>query len=269
VIIRSGRKDNFTVINNALINDGNLDWKELGLLVYLLSKPNNWVVCTAHLQKQRKTGRDGIYSMLKKLCDAGYVSKKPNPNGGWNYIVYDEPKKPLTDNPDADFPLTAFPLTENPTLIKTECLIKTDKNTTTTENTQKKESAKENNNCGGGNLGIIFSKALSRKDVDKANAMLKVINQDVAQEIADVLTAMIEAGDVKKNPIALLGGLIRRYQAGTFDNSTGLHINARREAKAKNSKQVKKSEEVDHDAVMANLAKMRKKQKQIQGNISA
>ncbi len=93
-IIRTKRPDSFTVINNDLINDTQLDWRELGLLVYLLSKPDGWQVNAEHLSKERELGIKGIYSSLKILSSTGYVKKKPNPppNGGWDWLVYDTPQ---------------------------------------------------------------------------------------------------------------------------------------------------------------------------------
>lgn len=84
----------FTVINNDLLNDTRLDWRELGLLVYLLSKPDGWQVNAEHLSKERELGIKGIYSSLKILSSTGYVKKKPNPppNGGWDWLVYDTPQ---------------------------------------------------------------------------------------------------------------------------------------------------------------------------------
>jgi hypothetical protein len=125
MIVRTNRKNRFTVINNDLIEDPSIDWKDLGMLVYLLSKPDNWEISTAHLMKERKTSRDGVYSILKNLCNAGYVSKKPKPEGGWLWFVYDEKQpvnqeKPDTEKPDTEKPDTDIPHPENPTLINTE-----------------------------------------------------------------------------------------------------------------------------------------------------
>jgi hypothetical protein len=91
IIRREKRTKNFTVIDNDIINDPRLDWRDLGLLVYLLSKPDKWEICTAHLIKVRKSGRDAIYTSLKVLCDCGYASKKPNPAGGWNWTISENP----------------------------------------------------------------------------------------------------------------------------------------------------------------------------------
>lgn len=89
MIIRSDRKVHFTVIPNAVINDVGLDWRDLGLLAYLLSKPDNWQVNPMVLAKERKTGIKGLYASLKVLQEAGYATRRPDPKGGWLWTIYD------------------------------------------------------------------------------------------------------------------------------------------------------------------------------------
>lgn len=92
MIIRTERKNNFSVINNYLINDDNLDWKDIGLLIYLLSKPNNWKIKAEALAEQKKTGIRGVYSILANLENGGYIKKKRNNDGTVNWYIYDEPQ---------------------------------------------------------------------------------------------------------------------------------------------------------------------------------
>jgi len=89
-ITRNKRANNFT-INNNLLNDNRLDWKSLGLLVYILSKPDDWKVSVKYLATQRKTKRDGVYTALREIIAAGYGTGKPNPKGGYDYQISDEP----------------------------------------------------------------------------------------------------------------------------------------------------------------------------------
>jgi len=127
MIIRTSKKLRFTSISNDLLEDKGLDWKDVGLLVYLLSKPDSWEVSPAHLMKERKTGRDGIYAILKSLCDSGYASRKPNATGGWDWTIYDckqhskpNTEKPNTEKPNTEKPNRDFPYRENPTQVNTE-----------------------------------------------------------------------------------------------------------------------------------------------------
>jgi len=113
--IRVNHKSSFTVISNALINDSRLDYKDVGLLVYLLSKPDNWEVSTAHLQTIKKSGRDAIHASLNAIIKAGYATRKTNPRGGWDYEIFEQSN---TENPNTENPNTENPNTENPNTEK-------------------------------------------------------------------------------------------------------------------------------------------------------
>ncbi len=53
-----------------------------------------------------------------------------------------------------------------------------------------------------------------------------------AQAVLDVLAAAIQAGEIRKSRLAVLNGLIRRYEAGTFDPAPGLHLAEQRTKQA-------------------------------------
>lgn len=127
MIVRSARTANFTVINNAIIDDSELDWRDLGLLVFLLSKPDNWEVSVDYLCKQKKLGRDGIYASLNVLTKAGYVSQERLASGRVKWTIYDD-KKPHRENPDmaVDSLIGKIPNRENPYRDNPDVLIKTD-----------------------------------------------------------------------------------------------------------------------------------------------
>lgn len=142
MIIRSKRTQNFTVIPNLILNDLSLDWKELGLFVYLLSKPDEWEVSIAHLVKQRKAGEDAIRNMLKSLRAAGYVVMQRKGDGSVDWHIFDTPqngKTPNRENPDEATEKTPTsgktligknPNRENPAQVNTDInLVNTEKET--------------------------------------------------------------------------------------------------------------------------------------------
>jgi len=90
-IIRIQNVSNFTVVSNDLINDPLLDWRDVGLLTFLLSKPDNWEVSTAHLQVQKKSGREAIHNSLRAIIEAGYATRKVSGKGGWLYEISNSP----------------------------------------------------------------------------------------------------------------------------------------------------------------------------------
>jgi hypothetical protein len=103
MIIRTSRKNRYTHIPNDLIEDPALDWKELGLMVFLLSKPDNWEISVEHLRKQRKLGRDGIYKCLDAIIEAGYAIREKNKDGSVDWYIFDEKtteKPEIKPNPE-------------------------------------------------------------------------------------------------------------------------------------------------------------------------
>lgn len=90
------RASNFTMIQNALINQPTLSWAAKGILIYLLSKPDGWKVYTADIVKHATNGKDSVKTLTKELRAAGYItlSKIVDSKGRvkeWRYDVYDEP----------------------------------------------------------------------------------------------------------------------------------------------------------------------------------
>ncbi|PSU24709.1 hypothetical protein CTM97_18820 [Photobacterium phosphoreum] len=147
-IIRSERRNRFTTISNCVFANNQLSFQAMGMLTYILSKPDNWRVSPAQLitvtkNTAKKTARDGVYAILKELREVGFIVREKLSTGETNYIVYDVPvggesfknecdknqqtnefqsdipKKeqyePDTVRPDADEPNLS-----KPTLIKTD-----------------------------------------------------------------------------------------------------------------------------------------------------
>ncbi len=115
-IIKTKRTTNFTTIPNALISDSRLNWKDLGLLVYLLSKPETWSVRVEALVIERGVGRDAVYVMLKRLRDMGYAKLIKYSNGTTEWTIFDKPNQ---ENPDLDITDEVNPDTENTDLAET------------------------------------------------------------------------------------------------------------------------------------------------------
>lgn len=140
-IRRGARKQSFTQIDNIVFTS-NLSYRAIGLLSFLLSKPDNWSVSVAHLVNTVKesgnpTGRDAVYSIIKELEEKGFIlremKRKAGKMDGIDYVVYDTPQtdKPLTVSPLTDLPETVEPKTDKPltadtTLVITELELNTD-----------------------------------------------------------------------------------------------------------------------------------------------
>ncbi len=115
MIMKRKHSGSFAVVPNITANDNQLSIDALGLLVFLLSKPNDWQVNVANLRKRFEIGRDRVYAILKQLESAGYVRKSQSKKSKSNqfctveYIVFDTPEaakseelnEPLPENTDA------------------------------------------------------------------------------------------------------------------------------------------------------------------------
>jgi hypothetical protein len=120
VIIRSPRpQSHFTIVPNAAIRDTRLSWKARGLLVYLLSMPDNWRTNTAQLRAAGIDGRDAIRAGLTELEEVGYLARRRmQRNDGtftWVTVVYDTTVQDPVDKAEVyPQPWTGFPATDNP-----------------------------------------------------------------------------------------------------------------------------------------------------------
>lgn len=116
--------DPYVHIDKLLVNDRRLGWDTVGLLAYLLGKPNNWKVRMAQLIKFRSAGRDALRRMLREAERFGYVYRtRTNKEKGrfiWVTHVYESPDlnpnftPPSTGLPSMAEPSTVEPSTVNP-----------------------------------------------------------------------------------------------------------------------------------------------------------
>ncbi len=118
----------FYVLSNTISNDERLSLPAYGLLIYLLSRPDNWNVQETHLRKRFNIGRDKCRKLLAELVMSGYATKQQarNPSGSWEKNDWIIQESPLTENPSTVNPLTDKPPTVNTSLNKNLSLPNTD-----------------------------------------------------------------------------------------------------------------------------------------------
>jgi len=89
------KKTDYTVISNVFLRDERLSLKSKGLLAYVLSLPNDWVLYVSELANHHKDGTSAIYSAFKELTELGYVRRKreriDGKLGGIDYIISETP----------------------------------------------------------------------------------------------------------------------------------------------------------------------------------
>ncbi len=72
-ICRRVRRRAFTQIDNQPINDPDLRYEDIGLLTYVMSKPNDWVIYKTELITSHGNGRESVAGILKRLEAKGYL----------------------------------------------------------------------------------------------------------------------------------------------------------------------------------------------------
>lgn len=98
-IFRKGKsKENpYSQIANSAIRDERLTWKARGVLVYLLSLPNDWTIWQSELAKHSENdGREALESAIDELREYGYITVEVERDAAGHilrfaYEVYEEP----------------------------------------------------------------------------------------------------------------------------------------------------------------------------------
>lgn len=122
-IQKTRHKGNFTAVNNDFIRDPKLSWKAKGIIIYIMSLPDDWQLNLNELIKHAKDGRDATYNGIKELIDNGYCKRieKHDMRGlfsGCEYLISDT-KEYISEKPNTDKPHTENPYTDNPQQLNT------------------------------------------------------------------------------------------------------------------------------------------------------
>lgn len=93
----------FVMVDKTVLKETTISWKAKGILVYLLSLPDDWKIYESELSTHSCDGIKSTRSGIKELIKAGYiVRQKKRTKGrfmGYEYIVYEHPTvMPKTEN---------------------------------------------------------------------------------------------------------------------------------------------------------------------------
>lgn len=114
-IIRASHSDqSYFLMLRSTAQDERLSWSARGMLTYLLSKPDDWVIDVNDLKQN--CGRDKVYAILNELIQYRYMAREKVIGDkqrieSVDYYVYESP---LPEKPDAAEPDTEKPDTEKP-----------------------------------------------------------------------------------------------------------------------------------------------------------
>ena len=103
-------KDNpFVMMDKRPIENAALSWKAKGILAYLLSRPDDWVINMTDLQRRSIDGESSVRSGVKELESAGYITRAVERDDHGKitkhiFTVFEKPERdfPQMDNPQMD-----------------------------------------------------------------------------------------------------------------------------------------------------------------------
>ncbi len=92
--VEHNRKNPYTMISQAVLEDAELSWEARGMLGYLLSKPNDWTVRFTDLVRQSPAGATKTRRIFKEIEAAGHIVRTRTSRKGrfiWTTTVYEVP----------------------------------------------------------------------------------------------------------------------------------------------------------------------------------
>lgn len=142
LFVREKKDRDYTVINNTFLRDERLSWQAKGVFTYLLSLPEDWVICMSEIETHASNGRDSLRRCIKELKEFGYLEHNQSKEGGkFSTSVYKIIENPCAEKSDTEKPLAEKPQAENPKLLNTN-IPNTDKQNTNKLNTDEKDIEK-------------------------------------------------------------------------------------------------------------------------------
>ncbi len=119
-VFRVSKNRDFTVIANSVFKDRRLSAKAKGILVEMLSLPENWDYTLKGLTTLFSDGIDSIRQGIKELEENGYIVRERKRDargrlGGMEYVIYETPEKGVENSvPEQSSPANAEPTEDFP-----------------------------------------------------------------------------------------------------------------------------------------------------------
>ena len=124
-ILKKKKRNNYTTLDNRLLQDSTLSFEARGLASSLLSRPDNWDINISAICKEGGIGREKANRIITELIKAGYMYRSQSRTSGKfgkNVLfISDEKDYLLTEviekeqlPPQSEKPYTVKPQTVNP-----------------------------------------------------------------------------------------------------------------------------------------------------------
>lgn len=92
MICRIKKRENpYVQIDKRPLDNSRMSWRAKGLLCYMLSRPDNWIIRVGQLVSMGSEGRDSVRSALQELREFGYAELKST-SGGKEWVIFEEPQ---------------------------------------------------------------------------------------------------------------------------------------------------------------------------------
>ena len=102
--------NHFFILTRESMQDARLSFEARGVLAYLLSKPDDWILMPDDLARQGDIGKNKTYRIIKELMDYGYITRTMHRNEKKQIIRVDYQvfEKPLPQNQEVGLQETGF-----------------------------------------------------------------------------------------------------------------------------------------------------------------
>ncbi|MNM13741.1 hypothetical protein D3C81_239370 [compost metagenome] len=233
ILIKHDLLGNFTQISNEIIRNPAINWKALGLLVYLLSlPPKKWYISLQRLCEQKLDGEASVRSAMKQLESAGYlkVIRKRGASGRFvrgYWLVTDQPIMdwaPHLGKSNVGEQAMVQPAMEEQASTNTGFVeIQKDSITTTTPDTSGGLSSANEVDSEETWSWLCHKLAVDPEKIQQECHKLK-LKQSIAIDVLAEAYACKRQGSIRKSPHQFISSLFRTAAMGAFRLSAGTNI---------------------------------------------
>ena len=111
-IFRQSKTNNYSIIHNEILRRNDISWKAKGIMCYILSLPDDWVIYLEELIEHATDKKASFRSGWNELTEKGYVRRFPIRNEAGKIVEW---RTEIRENVDltTSLPLTDFQEVEN------------------------------------------------------------------------------------------------------------------------------------------------------------
>lgn len=125
IFIKKIKHSNFTTVDNGFVRNTSLSWKAKGILLYLVSLPEDWILNLNELKTHASDGISSLRAGINELKLNGYINvtfikDEKGKFTGTKYEVDEYGMLPKSENLKSDNLISENPTSENPQLLNTD-----------------------------------------------------------------------------------------------------------------------------------------------------